>query len=164
MILSAQSIRERVMKPGLYAAGTYLHIAPFNEKTIEHGRTYGLSSCSYDVRLAKTLWLFPWWGRLGVIEEYLAFPNDLAGEVKDKSSNARIFVLVQNTHIDPGFHGFLTVELTRMLPWPIRLKKGTPIAQIVFHQLDQPTEIPYRGKYQNQTPFPQPAIFDRSKP
>ena len=163
MILSAQSIKHRAAGP-IAEGGSNLVISPFHEKTIEHGRTFGLSSCSYDVRLSKTLWLWPFWGRLGVIMEYLVLPNDLAGEVKDKSTNARIFVLVQNTHIDPGFEGYLTVELTRMLPWPIRLKAGTPIAQIVFHTLDQPTEIPYRGKYRNQRATPQPAIFERSKP
>lgn len=85
-------------------------------------------------------------------------PNDLCAEVKDKSTNARMFVLVQNTIIEPGWRGFLTLELTRMLPWPIRIKRGTPIAQIVFKRLDAPTEQPYSGKYQDQKRGPVRAI------
>lgn len=106
------------------------------------------------------MWLWPFHGRLGSIIEFIRLPNDLSAEVKDKSTNARMFVFVQNTIIEPGWAGYLTVELTRFLPWPIKLRAGTPIAQVVFHQLDEPTEIPYRGKYQNQQPGPQKAKFE----
>jgi dCTP deaminase len=165
-MLSAQTIRARVVasKTDMDQDPAFdLAIAPFNEKTIHRGRTYGLASCSYDVRLAQTIWVWPLWGRLGSIMEYIRMPNDLSAEVKDKSSNARLFVLVQNTLIDPGWNGYLTVEITRLKPWPIRLRKGTPIAQIVFHQLDKPTDRPYAGKYSNQRMAPQPAIFEASK-
>ena len=148
MILSAQSIRKLNM------------INPFHERTKLHGRSYGLSGCGYDVRLAEDMWLFPFWGRLGSIMEYLHLPNNIVGEVKDKSTNARLFVLVQNTVIEPGWYGYLTIELTRFKPWPIRLKKGTPIAQIMFKSLDEPTEQPYEGKYQNQHKGVQSAIME----
>jgi dCTP deaminase len=36
------------------------------------------------------------------------------------------------------------------------IKKGSPIAQIVFMRLEEPTEQPYSGKYQNQAMGPQP--------
>jgi len=150
-ILSAQAIRARQNQRQL--------ISPFfPEKRRFAGRSYGLSSCGYDVRLAETLWIFPGWGRLASIIEWMDVPNDLCAEVKDKSTNARLFVLVQNTVIEPGWHGYLTVELTRLKPWPIRLEAGTPIAQIMFKKLDQVTEQPYTGKYQNQ-----PAGAQRAK-
>src|SRR6266702_5516512 len=151
-MLSSQSIRKRVR------AGT-LHIVPFETRGVCDGRSYGLSSASYDVRLAQDVWLWPFFGRLASIEEYIAMPSDLAAEVKDKSSNARRFVLVQNTFIDTGWRGYLTVELTRFLPWPVLLRRGTPIAQLVFHQLDEPTENPYHGKYQDQEYGAQKARF-----
>lgn len=153
MILSAQTIRKLCFnEPNM--------ITPFNERTKIHGRSYGLSSCGYDVRLAKDTWLWPFWGRLGSIMEYIHLPNDVVGEVKDKSTNARLFVLVQNTVIEPGWKGFLTIELTRFKPWPIYLKKGTPIAQIMFKSLDEPTEQIYDGKYQNQQYGIQKAILE----
>lgn len=155
-ILSAQSIRKRAQaKPPM--------IDPFNERTKIHGRSYGLSGCGYDVRLAEDIWLWPFWGRLGSIMEYLHLPNDVCAEVKDKSTNARLFVFVQNTVIEPGWHGYLTVELTRFLPWPIKLKRGTPIAQIMFKKLDEDTEQPYDGKYQGQKAGAQRAILEVPK-
>lgn len=155
-MLSSQTIRERAQIRSLD-----LIIEPFAERGVSNGRSFGLSSCGYDVRLAQDIWLWPFWGRLASIMEFIKLPNDLSAEVKDKSTNARMFVLVQNTIIEPGWFGYLTLELTRFLPWPIKLKAGTPIAQIVFHQLDNPTEQPYRGKYQNQRPGPQKARWER---
>lgn len=166
MILSAQSIAERCQKGEMKLSQVLLNgeltIEPcwtegminpfFKEKLKRHGRSYGLSAASYDVRLAHGLWLIPGWGRLGHILEHIRMPDDLAGQVKDKSTNARLFILVQNTWIDPGWEGYLTVEITRLKPWPVYLKAGTPIAQIVFNRLDEPTAKPYGGKYQRQ-PF-----------
>lgn len=148
MILSSQSIRDR---PDM--------VQPFYERSVAHGRTYGLSACGYDVRLAQDIWLWPFWGRLGSTIERFQMPVDICAEVKDKSTNARMFVLVQNTIIEPGWTGYLTLELTRFLPWPIKLKKGTPIAQVVFKMLDQPTDQRYCGKYQDQAEGPQKAIL-----
>lgn len=159
MILSAQSIRARCFpKPnGFGGAWPGPLVSPFTERATIHGRSYGLSSCGYDVRLAQDMWLWPFWGRLASTIECFTMPNDLCAEVKDKSTNARLFVLVQNTVIEPGWSGYLTLELTRFKPWPIKLKRGTPIAQIMFKKLDHPTDQPYEGKYQNQQEGPQRA-------
>jgi len=148
-ILSAQSIRK--IKP----------IKPFYGRNRTRGMTYGLSACGYDVRIAETIWLWPFWGRLASTIEYFDMPNDVMARVCDKSTWARRFVLVQNTVIEPGWRGYLTLELTRFLPWPIKIKAGTPIAQIIFEQLDEPTEQPYRGKYQNQERGPQAARLEK---
>lgn len=132
----------------------------FKEKMVEAGRSYGLSCCGYDVRLAEDVWLWPFWGRVTFIQEFIDLPDYLCAEVKDKSTNARIFVLVQNTIVEPGWYGYLMVELTRLLPWPVRLRKGTPIAQILFKRLDEPTELPYDGKYQGQKARVQGPIWE----
>ena len=154
MILSAQTIRARVR------AGELI-ISPFLERDRAYGMSYGLSQCGYDVRLAHDVWVWPGWGRLAVIIEYLSLPPDLCARVLDKSTNARRFIMVQNTIIEPGWRGYLTVEITRGLPWPILLRRGTPIAQIVFETLDQPTESPYDGKYQNQPPVATAAKWEK---
>lgn len=158
MILSAQTIRRLCNPPDFLKMKPM--IKPFHERTAQYGRTFGLSSCGYDVRLDKDMWLWPFWGRLAAAIEHFHMPNDVCAEVKDKSSNARKFVFVQNTIIEPGWYGHLTLELTRFLPWPIKLKKGTPIAQIVFKRLDEPTDQPYRGKYQGQKAGAKPAILE----
>lgn len=152
MILAAQSIRalcKRKHRP---------MIVPFVERGVAEGRSYGLSGASYDVRIAQTIWVWPLWGRLASTIERFTMPPDVAGSVKNKSSNARRFIMVDNTWIDPGWSGYLTLEISRGLPWPVRIKKGTPIAQIVFEELNQWTELPYRGKYQNQADKPVPSL------
>jgi len=137
-------------------------ISPFEVRQVNEGRTFGLGPATYDVRIRQTMWLWPFWGRLASTLESFKIPNCILAEVKDKSTNARKFVLVQNTLIDPGFQGGLTLELTRCLPWPVRLKAGTPIAQIKFSYLAAPTDRPYRGKYQGQSVNPEPARMEKS--
>jgi dCTP deaminase len=61
---------------------------------------------------------------------------------------------VQNTVIEPGWEGWLTLELTNHGTELLTLHEGTPIAQIVFQFLDLPTEQPYVGKYQSQEDRP----------
>jgi deoxycytidine triphosphate deaminase len=39
----------------------------------------------------------------------------------------------------------------------VRIRKGDPIAQILFVRMSQETERPYTGKYQNQERGPQKA-------
>lgn len=151
MILSAQTIRK------LCAQARPL-IAPFAERTAAHGFSYGLSSCGYDVRIAQDIWLWPFWGRLASTVERFDIPADIMGRVCDKSSWARRFVLCQNTVLEPGWCGHVTLELTRFLPWPIRIRAGTPIAQVTFERLDWPTAQPYVGRYQDQPARPVAAI------
>lgn len=148
--LPAQTIRE--LKP----------IEPFHERTVVGGMTFGLGPAGYDVRIAETRWVWPLWGRLASTIERFDMPADVIAAVKDKSSLLRRFVTVHNSVIEPGWRGYLTLELTRHLPWPIRIKAGTPIAQIIFERLEAPTERPYSGKYQNQPAGPQPAIMEKS--
>src|SRR5438045_553731 len=87
-------------------------------------------------------------------------PNDVMAIVHDKSTWARRGVAVQNTVIQPGSRGWLTLEITVHAWRFLRIRAGTPIAQLVFHRLEAPTERGYNGKYQNQRRGPQPAIFE----
>lgn len=141
-VLPAQRIREERI------------VEPFEERTVLEGLTYGLGPAGYDVQVAQDLWLWPFWGRLASTVQRFTMPADVVAFVKDKSTNARRFILVQNTVIEPGWSGFLTLELTRCLPWPVRIRKGTPIAQIIFERLEEATALPYAGRYQDQEAGP----------
>ena len=78
------------------------------------------------------------------------------GIVHDKSTWARRGLVVQNTVIEPGWHGYLTrSKLTNHGPDALSLQMAMLIAQIVFHRLEEATEQPYDGKYQNQPSGPQ---------
>lgn len=164
-VLSAQSIK-------LCVEGGSITIAPFEpvSKTFK-GMSYGLTGAGYDIRLGRIqhplrdkvsvdrYWIQPD-GKLvlAAAMEYLEIPRDLQVQVKDKSSWARKGLAVQNTVIEPDWKGYLTLELTNHGRNALELCAGMPIAQLVFYQLDQPTALPYQGKYQNQSAEPTEAI------
>lgn len=160
-VLSSQSIRKR----GIFT--------PFNERTVHKGMTFGLGPAGYDVRIAETVELGTQRtsritynapkAALASTMEHFTMPDDCIAYVKDKSTWARRFVLVQNTIIEPGWRGFLTLEITYDGDDGIVIEAGSPIAQIVFHKLDEPTEAPYSGKYQDQASGPQRAIMEKGK-
>lgn len=153
MILSAQSIRERC----LY--GDKL-IEPFSERLNAFGMSYGLSSCGYDIRVAESFIIWPDSKvKLASSMERFSMPDNLCGRVHDKSTWARLGLFVQNTIIEPGWCGYLTLELTNNSDLTREIKAGMPIAQIIFEMLDATTRQPYEGKYQNQAPGVQEPII-----
>jgi dCTP deaminase len=94
-----------------------------NEKRREHGVSFGLSEAGYDIRIkqdiefaADVFWMDGIWMGEGnftlasAIEEF-HMPSDLVGIVHDKSTWARKGLSVFNTVIEPGWCGFLTLEL-----------------------------------------------------
>lgn len=164
-VLSAQTIRAYVHR------GSHM-IEPFVDRTSSHGMTYGLGPAGYDIRAAEDVDILPGGFVLGSSMERFQMPNNVLAYVKDKSSWARKGLCVQNTVIEPGWEGYLTLEYTNHLDRidadglrhnNIRIRRGMPIAQIIFHALDRPTNQPYDGKYQNQAPGPQEAINEPVK-
>jgi dCTP deaminase len=135
-------------------------ITPFCEKTVENGLTYGVNAVGYDIRLAEDLRSneknnFS----LASSMEHFTMPDNIVAFVHDKSTLARMGLSVQNTVIEPGWVGYLTLEIAfhrEQLRW---LSKGSPIAQVIFHRLDKPVN-PYSGKYQNAPEGVSSAIFE----
>lgn len=93
--------------------------------------------------------------------EDFTMTDNVSAKVANKSTYARLFMRVDNTFIDPGFIGNLTLELANHGDEPIILRKGDPICQILFEWLDQPTDRPYSGKYNHQTKAAHPARFEQ---
>jgi dCTP deaminase len=143
MILPAQTIRK--LRP----------ITPFHERTVHNGMSFGLSHAGYDVRVAETIVVPPGGFLLASTIEKFNMPNDLLAIVHDKSTWARRGVCVQNTVIEPGWRGFLTLELSNHSTTAVSITYGDPIAQIIFSRLEEPTEAVYAGKYQDQEAGPQ---------
>lgn len=132
-------------------------LEPWHERTVANGKTFGLSAAGYDIRVAEThAPLFAGQFVLASSMERFKMPNDVIAFVNDKSSWARKGLAVQNTVIEPGWEGYLTIELSNHGDDILHIAKGDPIAQIIFHRLDYPTVAPYKGKYQNQEAGPQP--------
>ena len=155
MILSAQSIRWRAHSRYLPRR---LVIRPFCERTVLHGMSYGLSACGYDIRI-KDETLVPAHGFvLAVSVEYFELPADLRATLADKSTWARRGIAVQNTRFEPGWRGYPTIEITNHTDCGVLIAAESPIGQMEFVLLDQPTEAPYAGKYQDQPQRPVSAI------
>ena len=85
-------------------------------------------------------------------------PNNITGLVKDKSTYARLGIAVQNTVIEAGWEGYLTLEITNHSRFIVELQVGGGIAQIIFFKGSE-CEKPYNksGKYQGQEAKPIPS-------
>lgn len=156
-------------------------VEPFEPEQIRKaGTSYGLSSYGYDVRLgnefvtflpsdkplspetiserdvvrelADKFVLHPGAFVLAVTAEYIRMPPDVTGLVCDKSSWARCGLSVQNTVLEPGWHGEVTLELHNQSPRPLLLTAGQGIAQVLFVR-GMPCATTYAdraGRYQGQ--------------
>jgi len=151
MILVPKMLRE--LKP----------VDPFVERAVANGMTYGLGPAGYDVRIAETVLLRPGAFALASTIERFSMNPDVIGFVHNKSTWARKGLTVQNTVIEPGWQGWLTLELTNHGYGELMIEAGSPIAQVIFHLLPEETDLPYWGKYQNQQRGPQPAILEEDK-
>lgn len=159
---------------------TLLAAAPIKNmlttKVREHGVTHGLSEAGYDIRIHQEIrFLVDDDGRRTVtivdgllstanpgtftlasaIEEF-QMPNHLVGIVHDKSTWARQGLSVFNTVIEPGWNGFLTLELVYHGNEDLIIPAGSGIAQVIFHDVSDPVQ--YTGRYQQQPNRPVPAI------
>lgn len=148
------------------------------EKKRLHGVSYGLAEAGYDIRIKQTIVFTPVAGTSGrivitdpdgsvkafngrftlasAIEEF-TMPQNLVGQVKDKSTWARKGVSVFNTVAEPGWNGFLTMELVFHGNERVVIKAGSGIAQVLFGLLLHEGDYA-DGKYQNASDKPQAAI------
>ena len=92
---------------------------------------------------------------LGSTLERVAIPDDLVARLEGKSSLGRLGLLIHSTagYVDPGWDGYLTLELSNVANLPITIYPGMKIGQISFFRLTTPADTPYGGagsKYQGQ--------------
>lgn len=144
----------------------------FPTKQVGNGVSHGLSYAGYDIRLKQTVSFYPGARKtisvgdhdtkltsystgnfvLASAMEEFQMPSDLVGIVHDKSTWARKGLSVFNTVIEPGWNGFLTLELVYHGLETLIIPAGSGIAQVVFHQTVE--EAQYEGKYQDQEDRP----------
>lgn len=145
--------------------------APIKDMLTEKVRgpitSYGLSEAGYDIRIKQEIIFEPDHdvmkvnGRRGrftlasAIEEF-QMPPHLVGIVHDKSTWARRGLSVFNTVIEPGWNGFLTLELVYRGEEYLHIPAGAGIAQVIFHEITD--NASYDGKYQGQADRPVGAI------
>lgn len=82
---------------------------------------------------------------LGSTLEEVRVGNGYAMQFTGKSSLARLGLMVHSTagHIDPGFHGRITLEMTNLRDKPLRLREGMWIGQVLVFKLDADAMVPY---------------------
>lgn len=148
------------------------------------GTSWGLGEAGYDIRIKQDIHFKAVEGHIyqsqngryvsvdgeaytrgrfalaSAIDEF-CMPTNLVGIVHDKSTWARKGLSVFNTVIEPGWHGFLTLELVYHGNTELVIPAGAGIAQVVFHQTSEPRQ--YSGKYQNQPNRPVEAIMGKEE-
>lgn len=152
---------------------------PMESKKIRfQGTSYGLSEAGYDLRIKQdvTFVKSPYGDRVIVKDpdqeepevffgsfclastiERFTMPNFLVAKIHDKSTWARQCVSVFNTVVEPGWQGWLTLELVYHGQTDLHIPAGSGIAQALFDQLTDMSSYA-DGKYQNAGNFPQPAV------
>lgn len=85
---------------------------------------------------------------LASILEWVELPDDIAARIDGRSSLGRLGLVIHSTagHIDAGFQGSITMELTNIGHMPIMLYPKMRICQLVFEPLSSPADRPYTLK------------------
>lgn len=150
----------------LYRSSQLLDVP--DRKVSEHGVSYGLGEAGYDIRIKQDITFYRLFGLIpmvkvvdgnqvshhfgkftlaSAIEKFNMSPSCVA-IVHDKSTWARRALSVFNTVIEPGWKGYLTLELVYHGRKKLHIPAGSGIAQVLFHRVQEPAN--YNGKYQNQ--------------
>jgi len=173
MVKSDTWIRRMALEHGM--------IEPFAEYVSRSGViSYGLSSYGYDMRISNTFKLYsgtglldpknlsadmytdavvdilelePYSSALGLSVEYFRIPRNIITITFGKSTYARCGILVNVTPFEPEWEGFVTISISNMNRFPVRIYAGEGIAQVLFLRGDGICEKSYadkKGKYQAQ--------------
>lgn len=97
---------------------------------------------------------------LGTTLEYVRMPRDLTGLLQDKSTPARCGIVIQNTVVEAGFEGMITMEIYNCQPFPVLLRSGEGICQMLFLR-GNPCRTSYadrNGKYMDQSETTLPSM------
>jgi len=136
--------------------------------------SWGLTECGYDIRIKQDISFIPNGHgmiisilepdaeypkqihnnfALGSSVEEFNMPIHLMGRVLNKSTWARKGLdASMTTNIEPGWKGFLTLELVYHGREYLHIPAGSGICQIIFERIEE--EALYIGKYQNQKDEP----------
>lgn len=89
---------------------------------------------------------------LGATIEKVCLPNDIAARIDGRSRLGRLGLVIHSTagHIDPGFCGRITLEITNIGKLPIILHKGNCVCQLVFETLTKPVSQGYSQRKINK--------------
>lgn len=166
-------------------------IEPFTEKQVRQGViSYGVSSYGYDMRVSNKFKIFTnvrsvivdpknfdpnsfvdFEGDVCIVPpnsfalahsvEYFRIPRNVLCITVGKSTYARAGIITNVTPFEPGWEGFVTLEISNTTPLPAKIYANEGIAQVIFLEADEECEVSYadrQGKYQGQTGVTLPRI------
>ena len=169
----------------------YQMLEPFEERLKRDGViSYGLSSMGYDIRVTDEYKIFtdvrqvvvdpkqfnpdsfvdfkgtecvipPNSFALARSVEYFRLPRSVLGVCLGKSSYARCGIVVNITPLEPGWEGYLTIEISNTTSLPARIYSFEGIAQVLFFEAGSLPEVSYadrKGKYQGQQGITLPKV------
>ena len=93
--------------------------------------------------------------------EYMRMPHNVLGIVLGKSSYARAGIVTNFTPLEPGWEGYITIEISNTTPLPAKIYAHEGIAQVLFLEGDATPSVTYadrRGKYQGQVGIVLPRL------
>lgn len=167
-------------------------IDPFVERQDGTGKiSFGLSSYGYDMRVADEYKVFtnvhgtivdpkqfdskafvdikaptcvvpPNSFALARSLERFTIPRDVLAVCLGKSTYARCGIIINVTPLEPGWEGYLTIEISNTTPLPAKIYSNEGIAQLLFFGGDQVCETSYsdrKGKYMDQVGVVLPRIL-----
>jgi dCTP deaminase len=176
-------IREQALSHGM--------IEPFVEGQVrDNVISYGVSSYGYDIRISNEYKIFtnlnstivdpkafdpmsfvdfegdvciipPNSFALGRTVEYFKVPRNIMTICVGKSTYARCGIITNVTPLEPGWEGYITLEISNTTPLPAKIYSGEGICQILFFEGAEPCSVSYadkKGKYQNQTGVTLPKL------
>lgn len=182
-IKSDRWIRRMALEQGM--------IEPFVEKQVREGViSYGLSSYGYDMRIANEFKVFtnvynilvdpkhfnersfvdiqgdycdipPNSFALARSIEFFRIPRNVLCICLGKSTYARCGIVLNTTPFEPGWRGYVTLELTNSTPLPARIYANEGIGQVLFFESDEQCETSYadkNGKYLDQVGVVPPRL------
>jgi dCTP deaminase len=91
--------------------------------------------------------------------ENICLPSNVTAHLRPKTRYTRLGLLVSDQHCNSTYNGKLSIGLFNATEYPIRIRKGYTIAQLIFEELvSEPSENKqYKNKksshYQNEREF-----------
>lgn len=76
-------------------------------------------------------------------------PVDYLGILQTKGTLARLFVQVtcNDGQVEPGFKGYITLEIVNLSPWTVEIPVGSDVAQLYLMKCSSPAQKAYSGRY-----------------
>jgi len=144
--------------------------------------SYGLSSYGYDLRVSDEFMVFtnvhnclvdpknfseksfvsmktdeciipPNSFALARSVEYFRIPRDVLTMCIGKSTYARCGIIVNVTPFEPGWEGYVTLEISNTTPLPAKIYANEGLAQVLFYKGEEACLVSYAdrgGKYMKQ--------------